>query len=559
MCSVQKYLLITIGAVVCLTIAVFGLQYFQKNSLEDALISAVGIKSDNLIVNLPPYPIRVPGTILSPSDSSSMIYSAGYLEHESIIIGDKFSIEAKISDVSSLFGGTKNSLLSYAASSHEELEVFLRINDAFIAELPVGILKSIVDEKFKDAQNVRVEPVIINRAYIGNVEYIVKAISDEGIQALSEISDKAADIRANSHGSFSFDDRIGSKKEIAFSIASPITFAYETLEADYVSTNLSDAGVFKLNEISARRFQELGSGNTAASPYNNKSWGAITISNAHYKNFSKLNTPQAEEAALLMSDFFDSYNPTFSKNLHSTVSEPLSDTGLLEWSIDLTMEMLENPVDHLFVYYTGHGLSLPNGEVVLLQGNVDKNYAEQAAKNNTPEISASGDGLLLVEQLYNALSMTSVPFTLIVDTCYPNDEMANALTRVSMLLGDEDGSELYYVGDNALITNELSDLGAILRQIGNRFEYRQQDDAVIFSSKPGAKSVYHPNPINPYGIELPPMASKILKYSNYVDAENRKLPLSEIISKSIDSVNGLGEVSLSGSITWSSLEKMHQF
>lgn len=553
----QKYLLITIGAIVCITIVVFGLQYYQKNSLEDALISAVGIKSDNLIVNLPPYPVRIPGTILSPSDSFSMIYSAGYLGHESIIRGDKFSIDAKINDVSSLLGSTKNSLLSYAASSHEELDVYLRITDAFIAELPVNILKSIVDDQFKDEQNVGVEPLIINRAYIGHVEYIVKAISDAGVEVLNDISDKASNIRPNSGESFLFDDRIGSEKEIAFSIASPITFAYEVLEADYVSTNLSDSGVFELNEISARRFRKLGSDNTAMSPYT-KPWGAITISNAHYKNFSKLNTPQAAEAASLISNFFDGYDPTFSKKLHSTASNPLSDNDLLEWTIDLTMELFENPVEYLYVYYTGHGLSLPNGEVVLLQGNVDKNYAEKAA-NNTSESSSSGDGLLLVEQLYDALSMASVPFTLIIDACYPNDEMANTLTRVSMLLGDEDGSELYYIGDNALITNELSDLGAVLRQIGNRFEYRQQDNAVIFSSKPGAKSVYHSNPINPYGVELPPMASKILKYSNYVNAENRKLPLSEIIRKSTDSVNGLGEVSLSGSITWSNLEKMQEF
>lgn len=558
-CPVKKYLLITASIVICLSIAVFGLQYFQKKSLEDALVSAVGIKSDNLIVNLPPYPIRVPGTILSPNDSSSMIYRAGYLDHESMIIGDKFSIEAKISDISSLIGTTKNSLLYYATSSNEDLEVFLIIKDAFIAELPVAILKSLVDEQFQGAQNIQVEPLIINRAYIGTVEYIIKATSNAGVEVLSELSDKVIDIRSKRDGDFSFEDRIVSQKEVSFSIASPITFAYEALEANYVSTNLSDSGVFNLHEISARRVQRLAADNNVASPYDKKSWGAITISNAHYKNLSKLNTPQADEAASLMAEFFDGYNPTFSKSLHSSVSDPLSDSTLLDWTIDLTLELLENPVEHLFVYYTGHGLSLPNGEMILLQGNVDKDYAEKAANNKTPETSVSGDGLLLVEQLYDALAMTSVPFTMIVDACYPNDEMANALTRVDMLLGDEDGSELYYIGDNELITDELSDLGAVLRQVGNRFDYRQQANAVIFSSKPGAKSVYHPNPNNPYGILLPPMASRILKYSNYVDAENKRIPISEIIRNSIDSVNGLGEVSLDGSITWSNLKNMDKF
>lgn len=544
---------------ILITTGVFGFQYFQKKSLEDALISAVGIKSDNLIVNLPPYPIRVPGTILSPSDASSMIYQAGYLEHESMIKGDKFSIEAKINDVSNLMGSTNNSLLSYAASANEELDVFLSIKEAFIAELPVEILKATIDNTLTGETNISVDPVIISRSYIGSVEYIIKAVSDAGVDVLGELADKASKIGPNSSANFAFEDRIASKKEIAFSIEKPITFAYEVLEANYVSTNLSNSGEFKLNEISARRFDKVAAKNKVESPYKNKSWGAITISNAHYENLSFLNTSQAEEAALLMSEFFGAYDPTFLSQLHSTASEPLSDDRLLEWSIDLSMQMLENPVDHLFIYYTGHGLSLPNGEMVLLQGNVDKDYAEKAARNNSPQTSESEDGLLLVEQLYDALSMTSVPFTLIIDACYPSGEMASALTRVSMLLGDEDGSELYYIGQNELITDELSDLGAVLRQIGNRFKYRQQSNAVIFSSKPGAKSVYFPNPINPYGIDLPPMASRILKYRNYVDAENNRLPISKIIRKNIDSVNGLGEVNLDGSITWSNLDNMMKF
>jgi hypothetical protein len=257
-----------------------------------------------------------------------------------------------------------------------------------------------------------------------------------------------------------------------------------------------------------------------------------------------------------MKQFFESYAPAFTKQLNSTKEAPISDQRLLEWTVDLTLELLEEPVDHLIVYYTGHGLSLPNGEIVLLQGNVNKDYAERAVQSYNPSISVSGDGLLLVEQLYDAIAMTNVPFTLIIDACYPNDEMADALTRVSMLLGDKEGSELYYIGNNALITDELSDIGKVMREIGSRFEYRQQDNAVIFSSKPGAKSVFKPNPIDPYGLDLPPLASRILKYSDYINNDNNKLSLADIIKANIDSKNGLGEISLNGSITWSNLDAM---
>jgi hypothetical protein len=258
----------------------------------------------------------------------------------------------------------------------------------------------------------------------------------------------------------------------------------------------------------------------------------------------------------LMNQFFESYDPVFTKTLNSSKGSPLTDEYLLDWSVNLTMELLNDPVDHLLVYYAGHGLTLPNGEVVLLQGNINKDYAENAAKNNTPSKSQLGDGLLLVEQLYDALAMANIPFTLLIDACHPNDEMAEALTRVSMLLGDKDGSEIYYIGDEAIITSELSDIGQVMRKIGSRFEYRQQSNAVIFSSKPGAKSVFKPNPVDPYGLKLPPLAARILKYKDFVGPNNNRLALAEIIRMSTDSVNGLGEVSLDGSITWSNLDNM---
>ncbi|QFU05032.1 hypothetical protein FIU82_08380 [Pseudoalteromonas sp. THAF3] len=554
----KKITLFIVSITAIIGVAVFVIGDIQKKTIKDSIASTLNVDSSKIILNLPPKNARFPGTILSPNKSSLMVYTAGNLDDESVLKGEKFSVEAIVNDMSSVQGAGQSSLLNSAFSNDEQLEVTLKIKDAYVAELPVGALKERINENelVQTAMKKNIDPIIVSRAYIGKIEYVVRALSEAGIKALAEISKTGYEVEKTRLGSFNFSDNIEGRREISFSINAPIIFAYEVMGASRVATDLSDQGELVLNELSARRVKEIRDENSLRAQKNHKSFGAITIANAHYENFSSLNVPQATQASILMERLFESYNPVFTKQLNSTKEMPLSDERLLDWTIDLTLELLQNPVDHLVVYYTGHGLSLPNGEIVLLQGNVNKDYAERAAKNYKPSLSESGDGLILVEQLYNALAMTNVPFTLIIDACYPNDEMAAALTRVSMLLGDKEGDELYYIGNNALITDELSDIGKVMRQIGSRFEYRQQDNAVIFSSKPGAKSGFKPNPIDPYGLELPPLAARILKFNDYIDHDGKKIKLADIIRMNIDSVNGIGEISLSGSITWSNLEVM---
>ncbi|RZG07769.1 hypothetical protein EXT48_05430 [Pseudoalteromonas sp. CO348] len=554
----KKSLAIVVFITAVVGIAVFVIGDIQKKTLKEAIASAVNVEPSKLLLNLPPKHARFPGSILSPSNSSFMVYSSGDADDESILRGEQFTIEAVVNDMSNVQAGGKSSLFNNAFSNDGQLEVTLNIKDAFIAELPIGALKEKIAKNVlaQAAMENNIEPIIVSRAYVGVVEYVVRALNESGVKTLVDMSKTGYKVEKARLGSFNFSDNIEDRKEISFSINSPIVFAYEVMEASYVATDLSDKGALVLNELSSRRVAEIGNENPVQERKTNNSFGVVTIANAHYANFRSLDIPQSTEASLLMRQFFESYDPVFVKQLNSTKQMPISDDKLLDWTVDLTLELLENPVEHLVVYYTGHALSLPNGEIVLLQGNVNKDYAERAAQSYSPSLSESGDGLILVEQLYNALSMANVPFTLMIDACYPNDEMADALTRVSMLLGDKEGTELYYIGDSALITNELSDIGKVMRQIGSRFEYRQQNNAVIFSSKPGAKSVFKSNPVNPYGFELPPLAARILKFSDLVDSNNRKEKLSKIVRMNIDSLNGVGEISLSGSITWSNLETM---
>lgn len=561
----NKYVLSVVGIGLVSVALFFGTSFIQKKSLKDAIAQAVNADSSSIVLNIPPKPYRVPGTILSPKSTGFLLYAQGDMEHENIVSGETFSIEANIQDLSSVKSGIDSSIFKNVLNNSDHLNVSVNISDAKVVELPVPALKEIAtnDSSTDQALKNGHDPVIINRAYVGKVEYVVKAEDQLGIDTLLKMSDKSLEISERRGVDFSFADRIESKKEISFSIAKPIIFAYELMSMKKVTTELSDEAFdLNLTPISARRAGQLidaSASSDSAQPNQPPKWGLITISSAHYSLDAGLNVPEAAEGERLVNELFSKYNPTFVKNLRSTQSQPLSDERILEFSIDLTMELLTNPVDHLLVYYTGHGLSLPNGEMLLLQGNVQKDYAEKSLDAIDPQIASENDGLLTVSTLHNALGTGGVPFTLIIDACYPNDEMQNALTHVHMQMGSRDGSGLEYFGNEALITDELAQIGRAMRNIGGRFPYRTAQDAVIFSSKPGARSVFRENPVDSYGFKVPPLASRLLRMSVYAEAVKSDQNLANLIRPTIDSVGGLGEIGLDGSITWSDIDNMMSF
>lgn len=558
----KKYIAIILGVAFLMVVGVFVASILQKKDLKDAIAAAVNADPNALILNLPPMPARFPGTILAPREKFFMIYAAGDQSNDELIEGDDFTIDATIQNLSQAGSFTGSNIFTTTLNNSDHLEVNLKISNAKVIELLIPTLKQIAKKhsSVQSALKRGLNPLIVRRSYFGNVEYILKAKNQVGMDALIDMADMGYKIAEKRSGKFKFTDRLESDKEVSFSISKPIVFAFELMGIGSLTTELSnDYSEISLTPVSSRRVSNIDTPITNYKPnYNQKKpkWGLITISSAHYTNDAQLNTPQAAEGANLVEEFFRQYNPTFVKRIWSTKDNPITDEKLLDWSINLTMDLLNEPVDHLLIYYAGHGLSLPNGELLLLQGNVNKDFAERALDASNPQTASNGDGLMLAETLYSAFGAAGVPFTLLIDACYPNDEMQESLTRVSMTLGSRDGSNLYYFGDQALITDEMSQVGNTISEIGQRFPYRREDNAVIFSTKPGARAVYQENSINPYGFDLPPLASRIIRYSQYAPVVQGDQSIADVIRVNIDLINGIGGIGLDGTITWSNIEPM---
>lgn len=556
----KKKIIIASVLIALSVILVFVMPNLFKKSLKDSLASVLNVKKENLILNLPPSPSRFPGSILLPYDDSYLIYSLNDSLDQNLIRGKKFSIDAKVENFESIKSIPKSGIMKTVFANEQNFEVNIVIHNGQILEIPIKLLKEYVNGNtdIKVGANEKRNAIILHRAYQGIISYVVKAKNEKAIELITQLNDQAVEL-SKRNPEFSVDAKITDDKQITFKISDPIIIAFEALSVDFVATNLSSELVepvftpITFNELEKIRISNV---KKESAKQEKKSWGLVTIGSGHFDYLSTINVPEAIDGVNAVSNVLKSYSPSFHKNLVSTEENTLSDDEIVEWTIGLTMEMLNDPVDYLVIYYAGHGLSLPNGEITLLQGNLKKDYAETALDNLDTAVAHPDDGNLLVQTLYDSFDITGIPFTILLDACYPSEEMQNALKKVSMTLGSVDGSNLLYFGDKALITTEMSEISDVLWNIGNRFEYRTSTNPIIFSSKPGAKAVFVSNPVNYYGNKLPPIAARISKYFQFNVPSNR-MSLGQLISNTIDFKSGIGEVSLSGTISWSDLDNMN--
>lgn len=549
----KKLIITSIILLIIVVIGVFVIPQFFKKGLKESIAEALNTDPTNLILNLPPHPGRYPGSILLPHDNGYVVYE--HSDRPEITNDNNFKITANLSQIGN-YGGQSAGVLSGVFSNYDHFNVDLEITNGHIIELTVTELKHRIQNNSSvlHAINKRLRPIILNKVFEGIISYHISAKDEEGAKILAETQTKVNELQRRNED-ISINGSVVNDRKISFSYLKPTVIAFEALEVNLVMNDLSgDEFDPILSPLSIENLEKLKSSNKLNSTpvTNTKSWGLITIGSGHFENLASNDVPEATKSAHLVYDFLNTYQPDYSKLLMSTEEHPITDDSLLDWSIDLMMDMSSNPVDYLVIYYTGHGMSLPNGELALLQGNVNKDFAEKALENLNPQIASPSDGIITAQTLYNSIEVSGIPFTLIIDACYPSDEMQLALNRVSMNLTNENGSLLVYTGDAAFITNEMDEVSDALWNLGTRFSYRTNNNPVIFSAKPGAKAVFKENPNSIYDMKLSPLAARIINYSNYYPIPS----LSELILGIIDNKGGLGEVTLYGSVSWSNLDNM---
>ncbi len=556
----NKKILISVLVIVVLCLGVFLIPPLFQKDLKESLADILNIESKKLILNLPPSPSRYPGSILLPYDKSYLVFTLNDSLDKNLERGKKFNINAKLKNSQFVNGNTSSGIMEGIFSNKQHFEILVEIKNGQIIELPIKHLKEYIKNhpEVLNALNKRQQPIILNRSYLGVLTYNIVAKDKKGAEILSEFEKNAEELQKRIP-EIKINSDFSNNNKISFSLTEPIIIAYEAMLVSYIVDNLSNEDLqIRLATIIEDDIIDLKSSNSKIDlpRTNNKNWGLITIGSGHFENFATLDVPEAVHSASTVKKILENYDPKFIKSLISSENDIVTDDKLLDWTIDLNIELQENPVDYLVIYYAGHALTLPNGEMSLLQGNLKKDFVETAIENMDEKIANPNDGHLLVRTLYDSFEMTGIPFTIILDACSPNEEMEQALQNVNMLLGSKDGSNLMYIGDEPLITDEMSKISNVLSEIGNRFEYRTTTNPIIFSSKPGAKALFQNDPNSYYDLRLAPLAARLSRYSQF-NLPSEPLSLDELLRMTVD-YSGVGEVSLSGTITWSNLELMNE-
>lgn len=588
----KKIVISSIAVLVLGVIAVFVVPRIFEEDLESVLAEALNVDKENLIINLPPSPGRVPGEVLLPHKGGYVSYLRN--SNFEALAGEEFKLRTKLtSSVASSSIGA-GGVLEHVFENLSHFDVDLVVEEGRILELSIPEIKNLLKDNkmIRAAVDSRKELIVLHRAIEGIVSYEIRATDEKGAEILADTRVDAK-ILSTRNDEITIEGETASSQHFSLLLSTPVIFAFEALSVNYVINDLSgdDLDVV-VNTVAMNTIDLMSENNTArikrdelemlerkdrlerqewaleemelnsglesmgAVPASDIRWGLVTIGSAHFDGMATMDVPEAIKSLSIFRKTFEGYDPIFVQQLVSSEDDVVTEQEVLDWTINFTMGMFSNPdsIDYLIVYYTGHGLSLPNGELALLTGDAKKDYAENALKSMTPKSSAPYDGILLAETVYSSIEMAGVPFTLFIDACYPNDEMQEALNRVAMSV-NEDGGNLVYHGENDIITDEMQTVHSAQYDIGNRFPYRTTTNPVIFSTKPGAKAKLRPDPNSFYSMKVSPIAERFMQY----EAMLRTISLNELVKLTIDSKGGLGEISLEGTVSWSSLDSLSYY
>lgn len=182
--------------------------------------------------------------------------------------------------------------------------------------------------------------------------------------------------------------------------------------------------------------------------------------------------------------------------------------------------------EFLVVYYIGHGV-VKSGGLMLLQG--------------------EGDALPL-HDLYEALG-TDVPFAIVVDACQ-DDAAFTSLARARGFVLLPDTGSLDYLGDDDTLMHDLSAIGDDLQAAGAA-PFLRTHNPVILSAKPGVRARARLHPLWSWGQQVGPMAARIWAAITRQRLSRTRSSLCETLQSVVDLRQGVGEISMTGSVSWS--------
>ncbi|MBB6144338.1 hypothetical protein HNQ77_002290 [Silvibacterium bohemicum] len=571
----RKQVGLTLAAVVVLAALVFFLpRLFTRHAdLRTRLASALNLPKEraaDFFINLPPAASRYPGTILATEQL--FILNPADANDPDLHTGDSFQLTANDEVAGNALGSLGVPWLNEAASSKQEVGLELEVSDGKILEMDVPALKKklLASQEAQSAANKGTDPIVITRSYVGKITYVLKRKgSDQG-----SLWQKAPKSNQDSEH-FRIDASRTQEGEIRVEMLDPVIFAFEASSAHFILTHLGVEPT-DVNLTPIRPHTQTVSSTSPAPAKPGTNWTLVTIASGHYPKLVTLRQDWNADSARLVDSALSQYGPVATMDLISTEQQPLTEQGVKGFVAQVTSAVQANHSKFLVAYYVGHSMTWPSGDIALILGSateiprnlstrspelldrsVGSNIGDLARLANALDanLETLPQGFLPLRELYAELTQAHVPFALIVDGCLRMDEFERMRSELG-IVSDKGLNVFFFAGSNGDPGSALSRLGDLQEHVADSQPYLHSTNLVLLAAKPGTYAMSRPNPDNTWS-EVGPLAARLTNLYRASRFDADRPTLGDLIGRITD-FNGVGEISATGSISWSDAAQLKQ-
>jgi hypothetical protein len=482
--------------------------------------------------------------------------------------GDHFTLVSSDTVIADALTGFQSSPLTTAGRDKENVDVSLQISDGRVLEMAVPELKQrlLSSQSAQSAANKGTDPIVITRAYTGILTFILRQKSDAGARL---IADAAKSPELQTAGSIKVDASRTGQGELSIQVEQPVVFAFEASSARYITQHLAP-GPDDVSLTPVKPSEIKPAGKSALDP--TVPWTLATISSGYYQNLRTSNQPWNSRSADVIEGALGLFLPQSRLRLRATLDHPVTSDVLKQFIASLEAATQKAHSQFIVVYFIGHTLSWPNGDIALVLGEAGeipepkRQYTNDAISERVGQnvgslfkladalnanLETLPPGYMPLRGLYAELENAKVPFALIVDGCLRNDEFEQFRNGLG-LTSDSSTRTFFYTGSDGKLLTSLDAFDGRLRHFADSLPYLHTQNPVILAAKPGTFAQPWPDPDLDWS-EVGPLSARITNYVRASVWDPDPLTLGEVLSNVAD-YKGTGEISPKGSISWSDFD-----
>jgi hypothetical protein len=526
--------------------------------LRSQLAHILGVRPDVLWINLPPANNRRPGSAfvlqrtLLPIDSVRV-------DPDELSTGSEFELGWVNSTGSKVNAGSDAGILSLLYGDSGEFKVDLRAKNCRSIELPIDKLKKrlLGSEEVKAQAAQGRDPLVVVRSYEGVVTLRISRTGSTSAQAWQKAKSSTKEAAGFPNSKISVQGESDDSLEVTFKES--IVFAYEMVAAKLITTHLgSEPNDVQFTPVFEPAAKELTSArSTAVAPDDPRRWALATVAVSDYPKTAWLQQPWNRHSAAALESSLKTFGPTLLSSYRTDPEQLSTAKRLVAFAEEVGRQAKSAAARLIVFYYVGHTVTTRDGHVLLLQSGITPQLLKQVGAEQVAapiESSFPGDQALDLEELHRRLKLVGIPFVLLLDGCMDNASVRQAIVA-SGFRYDPAHPTLYYVGSEPLTQRLISQVGRSLSDFGARRTYFKDDNPVIFAAKPGTLALLGEDPHWQGASPLAPLASKVRRLTAPAAGENVN-SLAELLSRVVDMRQGVGQIELSGSITWSDFSRV---